>query len=308
MYIRNYYTTCGFSKTDIVFVTDSSESIAEADWKKMQGFMKKLAGQTDTRGTTRMGSVSYNHFTYINFHLNEYKKPVDLVTAIENIPYRRGSTDTAAGIKTAVDEMFVPDKGDRPGVPNIMIIITDGASDDPANTIAQSMRAHEAGIRCIAIGIGSGVNQTELRLMSSSPEDMFVAKNFDIALDAITSQIFVTTCTDRPFPPMEEDLCGLNPYNPKKEICCGGTVYPLVGGGKTECCGNDVIDGDAFMCCSGQRQPRFAGKFTECCCEESYDTRDTICCDATIAPLVAGENTACCGNVSYDSKDRFCCD
>lgn len=51
--------------------------------------------------------------------------------------------------------------------------------------------------RVIAIGIGSGFNKTELKLIASEPieDNMFLAKNFDAALDAIVDSIFVTTCT-----------------------------------------------------------------------------------------------------------------
>ena len=51
--------------------------------------------------------------------------------------------------------------------------------------------------RVIAIGIGDGVNRTEIRLMASQPigDNMFIARNFDAALDSIVDSIFVTTCS-----------------------------------------------------------------------------------------------------------------
>lgn len=66
-------TECGFSKSDIAFISDSSESVSEANFLKMKSFLKKIAEETDTRDTTRIASVSYNHFTYINFYLDENK-------------------------------------------------------------------------------------------------------------------------------------------------------------------------------------------------------------------------------------------
>ena len=65
------FTECGFAKSDIVFVLDSSESLSEANFNKIKTFMKKIAEETDERDTARIGSVSYNHFTYINFFLDE---------------------------------------------------------------------------------------------------------------------------------------------------------------------------------------------------------------------------------------------
>lgn len=69
------------------------------------------------------------------------------MAAIDKIPYRRGSTDTAAGIKTALEDVFVRKRGDRSDVPNIMIILTDGGSDIPEETAKQAKKAHEEDIR-----------------------------------------------------------------------------------------------------------------------------------------------------------------
>ncbi|XP_052212502.1 collagen alpha-1(XIV) chain-like [Dreissena polymorpha] len=171
---------CGFALADVIFVIDQSESISEDNFKKIKNFMKKLSGQMDHRGTTRIGSVSYNHFTFINFHLDAFTQANEILKAIDDIPYRRGSTNTAAGIKVAHDEMFIPSKGDRADAPDIMIVMTDGQSDDPVNTANQAKIAHNDNIRTVVIGIGEAVNITELQLISSNPaEDLFLAKNFD---------------------------------------------------------------------------------------------------------------------------------
>jgi len=43
--------------------------------------------------------------------------------------------------------VFIKKKGDRPDVQDIMIIMTDGGSDMPTETVKEAKRAHEAGIR-----------------------------------------------------------------------------------------------------------------------------------------------------------------
>lgn len=82
---------------------------------------------------------------------------------------------------------------------------------------------------------------------------------------------------------LTEFLCGKELYDPETQLCCGTTVFPLVGGSSTKCCGNDVFDEEVYICCKDQLQPKFAGKFTECCCYESYDTRDSVCCDSVVS-------------------------
>ncbi|KAH3828031.1 hypothetical protein DPMN_129980 [Dreissena polymorpha] len=47
--------------------------------------------------------------------------------------------------------MFIPSKGDRADAPDIMIVMTDGQSDDPVNTANQAKIAHNDNIRSVAV-------------------------------------------------------------------------------------------------------------------------------------------------------------
>ncbi len=50
------------------------------------------------------------------------------------LQYMRGTTNTADAIDYVVDKMFNPQFGDRSGVPNYCIIITDGGSNNKEKT------------------------------------------------------------------------------------------------------------------------------------------------------------------------------
>ena len=63
--------------------------------------------------------------------------------------------------------MFRQDRGDRPNVPNVLVVITDGRSSDPEATWQQAIRTRNAGIHIIALGIGSGVDERELEVRGS---------------------------------------------------------------------------------------------------------------------------------------------
>jgi hypothetical protein len=43
--------------------------------------------------------------------------------------------------------MFKPNKGDRPDIPDLMFVITDGKSIDKEDTLLQAKNAKERGIR-----------------------------------------------------------------------------------------------------------------------------------------------------------------
>ena len=54
--------------------------------------------------------------------------------------------------------MFTPEAGDRPGVPNIGIVVTDGESNRDAElTIPEATKAQDAGIILFAVAIGDEV-------------------------------------------------------------------------------------------------------------------------------------------------------
>ncbi len=54
------------------------------------------------------------------------------------LQYKRGTTNTAAAIEYVIDNMFRTQYGDRDGVPNYGIIITDGGSNDKERTFRVS--------------------------------------------------------------------------------------------------------------------------------------------------------------------------
>ena len=57
------------------------------------------------------------------------------------------------------EEMFTFANGDRPGVPNLGIVITDGVSTiNKYDTIPQAYAARRDGIAMFAIGVGSEVS------------------------------------------------------------------------------------------------------------------------------------------------------
>ena len=51
--------------------------------------------------------------------------------------------------------MFTPERGDRPGVPNYLVVLTDGKSNNPEQTWLEAREAREQGI-ITTIGIGGG--------------------------------------------------------------------------------------------------------------------------------------------------------
>ena len=93
------------------------------------------------------------------------------------------------------NNMFTQANGDRPGVPNIGIIVTDGRSNNAAATQAAANAARAAGIELFSVGVGSGVSRAELNSMATDPDNSHVFMVDDFSkLAQIKSAFQQQTC------------------------------------------------------------------------------------------------------------------
>ncbi|XP_059165060.1 uncharacterized protein LOC131947776 [Physella acuta] len=100
--------------------------------------------------------------------------------------------------------MFSPEHGDRPNVPNIAVVITDGQSNrNSERTIPEADAAKAQGIQIYAIGVGAGITE-ELNRIASTPVDdfRFKVENYSL-LKSLREKLFSAIClyvTEAPTP------------------------------------------------------------------------------------------------------------
>ena len=201
---------CKSYKADIVFVIDSSGSIRDQNpddgsydnWELLLEFMNKLVDILNIGANqVRVGAVKFSSDAESVFHLNQYSDKNLLKAAISRTEYLGGNTNTAGGIRIMNDVEFSPRNGDRPDAQNIAIVITDGVSTrDEDQTIPEAIRARDRGIQIYSVGITQGINEEELKRMSSSPQEMdrnyFKAKDFQ-NLERVAHAILTEACGTR---------------------------------------------------------------------------------------------------------------
>ena len=113
---------------------------------------------------------------------NDFFSPSAFDAAVDDIPLMGSTTRIDRALRLTQNEMFLPENGARPGVPKILILLTDGSqtqdvgAEDPGD-IAEELR--QSGIIIIVIGIGPGTNQTELNHMAGGADNAFSAASFD---------------------------------------------------------------------------------------------------------------------------------
>ncbi|XP_027031206.1 integrin alpha-1 [Tachysurus fulvidraco] len=113
---------------DIVIVLDGSNSIFP--WRHITDFLVKFLKKIEIP-PARVGIVSYGDDVGHVFNLSQFSTTEDLVKSASKIKQRQGlRTMTALGIDTARKEAFTVERGARPGVKKVMVIVTDGESHD----------------------------------------------------------------------------------------------------------------------------------------------------------------------------------
>uniref|UniRef100_UPI00398F45FB collagen alpha-1(XII) chain-like n=1 Tax=Pristiophorus japonicus TaxID=55135 RepID=UPI00398F45FB len=181
------------AQADIVLLVDGSYSIGLSNFAKVKDFLETLV-KTFQVGSDRIqiGLVQYSREPHTEFNLNKHTSLQDVVRAVRNFPYRGGSTNTGRAMAYVREKVFVPEKGARPNVPRVMVLITDGKSSDAFK--APAMKLRDAGVEVFAVGVKDAVF-SELVAIASQPENTHVyqVNDFD-SFQRVSTKLTQTLC------------------------------------------------------------------------------------------------------------------
>ena len=110
---------------------DASGSISP-HWKEEPKFVMKLLNRFtpfNLKEGTRAGVIIYNEpkFNDLYIKLNDHDSLEDFKKRLDGFVYQKGKrTAIDQALIKAKDELFVESNGDRPGVQNILVLVTDG--------------------------------------------------------------------------------------------------------------------------------------------------------------------------------------
>jgi len=101
----------------------------------MKSFLSQLVGRLDIdSGSTRVGVVTFSSDVGTAINLNAHTSAASLQSAISSLGQARGSTNTAAALAYVRTKMLTSATGDRSNVSNVVVVLTDGQSDNSAAT------------------------------------------------------------------------------------------------------------------------------------------------------------------------------
>uniref|UniRef100_A0A8C3HAJ1 VWFA domain-containing protein n=1 Tax=Chrysemys picta bellii TaxID=8478 RepID=A0A8C3HAJ1_CHRPI len=167
-------------RLDVVFVIDGSGSISREQYQTMQDFMTDLVKKSDVApDRVQFGAVKYSDEPETFFYLNTNRTKSEIVEAIQNDSTIGGSTYTAKAIGYS-EALFAQEHGGRKskGVPQILIVITDGESHDATQLGDTAKRLRDKGIIIYAVGI-KGAKPDELLAMAGSEDKYYYVDTFE---------------------------------------------------------------------------------------------------------------------------------
>lgn len=179
---------------DVVFVIDSSGSIDSNEYNIMKNFMIDLVKKANVgKNQVQFGALKYADDPEVLFYLDDLGTKSEVISVLQNDQPMGGNTYTAEALGFS-DHMFSEARGSRlhQGVPQVLIVITDGESNDADKLNATAKALRDKGILVLAVGI-AGANPVELLAMAGSSDKYFFVKTFG-GLKGIFSNVSDSVC------------------------------------------------------------------------------------------------------------------
>lgn len=154
-YLIDSVTTRCNKYQSINFLVDESGSIGSGPFQYAKDFLTAYVTQTyDDLSIMSIHFFDGSYDPYIDYGNNR----ATILSMIAAKSYRSGYTNTGIAINASISKINAANYPN--GVPKILVILTDGGSNDPVLQAANYARSQ--GIILFCVGIGSGVNNTQL--------------------------------------------------------------------------------------------------------------------------------------------------
>ncbi|XP_023265070.1 collagen alpha-1(XIV) chain-like, partial [Seriola lalandi dorsalis] len=185
---------CKEAKADLAFLVDGSWSIGDDNFMKITRFLYSTMGSLDLIGPdgTQVAIAQFSDDARTEFQLSSHGNKEALLEAIQRIRYKGGNTKTGRAIKHVKESIFTPEAGARRGVPKVLVVLTDGRSQDDVNKVSKEMQMEDYII--FAIGFADA-DYGELVNIASKPSDrhVFFVDDLD-AVKKIEEQLITFVC------------------------------------------------------------------------------------------------------------------
>lgn len=224
---------------DLVFALDASGSVEVEGYNEIKKFTKELINGFHVGvDKTHVGVLTFSEIGEVQIGLTDTFDKNELLEKVDNLDYPGYRTATDDALRVANNEMFSISGGVRQGVPQVLILLTDGKCtlcQDSVETAVKPLK--ERGVNIYTIGVTDNINRTELQIIASEPSDdhMFEVGSFSelksliVNLQNKSCEVKKGKCA-KPLPPFK---CSNN----QRDVCLGDQDCP----GVKKCCSDGCV-------------------------------------------------------------------
>ena len=183
-------------QVDIVFVIDTSGSIGSSRFQLIRQFTANITTELiNSSPNSAIGVILFASNARIQFNVQTYTSLNALLSAIDNLPYSGGGTNTDEALTLLLSAAQNGTLRLRDDSSKVAIVITDGRSASRSATLTAAAALHAENIFDVyAVGVG-GADLSELRGIASSSEFVFFTDSFDsVGLEQLQSRIQSQLC------------------------------------------------------------------------------------------------------------------
>ncbi|XP_070342369.1 collagen alpha-1(XX) chain isoform X5 [Equus asinus] len=157
---------------DMIFLVDGSWSIGYGHFQQVKDFLASVIEPFEIGpDKVQVGLTQYSGDPQTEWDLNTFGTKEEVLAAIRGLRYRGGNTFTGLALTHVLEQNLKPIAGPRPEATTVVILVTDGKSQDDARTAGHVLK--ELGVDVFAVGV-KNADEEELRLLASQPLDITV--------------------------------------------------------------------------------------------------------------------------------------
>ncbi|XP_075702349.1 collagen alpha-1(XX) chain [Rhinoderma darwinii] len=155
---------------DIILLVDSSWSVGRTNFRLVKNFLWGILSPLHiSRDKIRVGLSQYSREPQTEWDLNTYSHKAEVLDAVKRVKYKGGNTFTGMALIHVLEENLRAASGARPLARKVLILLTDGKSQDDAIVVSKSLK--QSGIYIFAIGV-KNADESELREIASEPTEL----------------------------------------------------------------------------------------------------------------------------------------
>lgn len=158
---------CFSTSLDLVFALDASGDIGRGNFRQIKGFVRNTVSQfVIDRDRTQVAVVIYSNKPRTLFNLDSLDSEGKIKRAISSGPFLDGYAHTGKALQHVLKDTLSTEKGARPGIQKVIVVITNSQSaDDAAAAAAEDLRHARATI--ITLGLEDDQGTSMLRIAGS---------------------------------------------------------------------------------------------------------------------------------------------